>query len=483
MLYSACYVIAYRANAQHSYVVAVVQFTSGTHLYLLQWASPVLQLAATTWIAYHERTLVRQLGGVHQSSQLVLIQWRADGHVWYGAQGSQVKGTMVCGTILAHQSRAVKAEHHVQVQQSHVVYDIVECTLCKGAVDIAEGQQSVFGHTAAECHGVSLGYTHIKRAFGHLFHHDVHRAAAGHRRCYTHNPRVLLSQFQQRVSEYILVFLWLGGVVVHQALTRIGVKLARCVPYRHILLGRCIAMSLLGVQVQQFGAGHILQLTQYAHQFLHVVSVKRSEVLYVHTVKNVLLVADGALHGVAQSYQPLLAVVGHHTVVFQPAHRSKLNGVIRLVGAQVQQILLHAAHTAVDTHVVIVQYDQQVVRAARNVVQSLKSQSAAQCTVANHSHHMAVVLALQFSCYGHTQGCRYRVAGVSAGKGVVLALFGRWERLDTAQLTVGAESVFTASQNLMSVSLVSHVPNYSVFGGVIYVMKCNRNFGHTQTRG
>ena len=240
---------------------------------------------------------------------------------------------MVCSTIFAHQSRAVKAEHHVQVQQCHIMYDIVECTLCKGAIDIAEGQQSVLGHTAAKGHGVSLGNTHVKRAFGHLFHHDIHRAAAGHRRRYTHNLWVLLSQFQQRVSEYVLIFLWLGRVVIHQALTRIRIKLARRVPGCNVLFGRRITMTLLGVQVQQLRSGHILQLTQYAHQFLHVMTVKRTKVLYVHTVKNVLLMADGALHGVRQSYQALLAVVVQQSVAVKPACRFKLYAVIRLVSA------------------------------------------------------------------------------------------------------------------------------------------------------
>ena len=312
------------------------------------------------------------------------------------------------------------------------MYDIVECSLCKCTIYVTEGQQSVFGHTSTECYGMSLGYTYVECPFGHLFHHNVHRASTWHGRCHSNYLGVLFCQFKQCMSEYILIFLRLCGVVVHNAFACVWIEFSRCVPCRHILLCRCISVSFLSVKMQQFRSCHILQLTQYAHQFLHVVSVKGTEVLYVHTVEDVLLMRNRTLHRICQSDKSLLAVIIQHAMAIEPSCRLKLYGVICLVGAQVQQILLHTSHTSVYRHIVVVQDDKQVVRAARYVVQSFKCQSAAQCSVANHRHHVSVFLSFQLSCHRHAQSRRYRVAGMSAGKGVVFALFRRWKRLYSA---------------------------------------------------
>ena len=225
---------------------------------------------------------------------------------------------------------------------------------------------------------MSLGYTYVECPFGHLFHHNVHRASTWHGRCHSNYLGVLFCQFKQCMSEYILIFLRLCGVVVHNALACVWIEFSRCVPCRHILLCRCISVSFLSVKMQQFRSCHILQLTQYAHQFLHVVSVKGTEVLYVHTVEDVLLMRNRTLHRICQSDKSLLAVIIQHAMAIEPSCRLKLYGVICLVGAQVQQILLHTSHTSVYRHIVVVQDDKQVVRAARYVVQSFKCQSAAQ---------------------------------------------------------------------------------------------------------
>ena len=77
-------------------------------------------------------------------------------------------------TVFTHQSCTVETEHHMQVEQCHIVDDIVEGPLGKGTVDITERQQSVFCHTAGECHRMAFGYADIEGALWHLLHHDVH---------------------------------------------------------------------------------------------------------------------------------------------------------------------------------------------------------------------------------------------------------------------------------------------------------------------
>ena len=78
----------------------------------------------------------------------MFVHGRRDGQVRNGTQGCEVEGAVMGGTILTYQSGTVEAEHDVQVQQCHVVDDIVEGPLGEGAVDVAERQQPVLGHTS-----------------------------------------------------------------------------------------------------------------------------------------------------------------------------------------------------------------------------------------------------------------------------------------------------------------------------------------------
>ena len=399
----------------------------------------------------------------------MLVERRADSQVGYGAQGCQVEGAVVGGAVLAHQSGSVETEHHVEVEQRHVVYDIVVGSLGKGTVDVAEGQQPVLGHASGEGDGVSLGDAHVEGSLGHLLHHDVHRAAGGHGWRHTNDFRILFGQFEQRMSEHVLILLWFVGVAVYDALSGLGVELPRCVPGGHVALCRRIAVPLLGVQVQQLWPLHFLYLLEDAHQFLHVVAVEGPEVAYVQPLEDVLLLRDGTLQGVRQAYDALATVVREHALAVEPPRSLETQGVVGLVGAQVEQVLLHAAHRAVDRHVVVVEDDEQVVGTLRHVVQPLEGQSAAHGPVADDGHHLAPA-ALGIGGYSHAQRCRHRVGGMAAGKGVVLALQGRWEGPDAAQLAVGAELVSPPCEYLMAVGLMAHVPYDAVFGGVVNIM-------------
>ena len=167
---------------------------------------------------------------------------------------------MVCGTVFAYQPCAVEAEHHVKIQQGHIMDDVVEGTLCKGTVDITERQKSVFGHTAREGNSVPLGYSYVEGSFWHFCHHDVHRTAAGHGGRYTHDFRILLGKFQQGMSKHILIFLRFRGVVVHKAFARVRIELAGSMPYGNVFFCGRITMSFLRVQMEQLWTLHILHL-------------------------------------------------------------------------------------------------------------------------------------------------------------------------------------------------------------------------------
>ena len=60
---------------------------------------------------------------------------------------------------------------------------------------------------------------------------------------------------------------------------------------------------------------------------------------------------------------------------------------------------------------------------------------------------------------------------MSAAESVVLALVGVWERFQSVQFAVGAESVAPACENLMSVCLMPHVPHDAVVGCLEHIVQ------------
>ena len=163
------------------------------------------------------------------------------------------------------------------------------------------------------------------------------------------------------MPEHILIFLWFVGIVVHKAFASVWVEFARRMPGGDILLGRCIAVPFLCMQVQQLRPFHILHLTEDTYQLFYVVTVEGTEVTDVHAFKNVLLMRDGAFHGIRQTDETFATVLTEHTSAVQPARSLKTNGIIGLICAETNQILFHTAHRAIDRHVVIVEDDQQVI--------------------------------------------------------------------------------------------------------------------------
>ena len=270
--------------------------------------------------------------------------------------------------------------------------DVVVGALCEGAIDVAERLQTFLCHTCRECHRMTFSDAYIERALGHLFHHDVHRTTCRHSGSDTHDARVLFGQPEQSVSEDVLVSRWLVLVVAHDALSRLRVEFSWCMPHSGTFLGGLISFSLLGVQMQQFWAFHVLQLLQHAHQLHHVVPVVRAYITDVHALEDVLLVGECRLQRVVQSDDSLAPVVVHHTALLEPLRRLETQSVVGLVGIKAEQIFFHSSHSVVDGHVVVVEHDKQVIGCRRRIVESLECQAATHGSIADDGHHLRRVV-------------------------------------------------------------------------------------------
>ena len=72
---------------------------------------------------------------------------------------------------------------------------------------------------------------------------------------------------------------------------------------------------------------------------------------------------------------------------------------------------------------------------------------------------------------------------MSAGAGVVLALVGRWEGTKSAQMAVGMEGFAATGENLVPGSLMPHVPDDTVVGGVEDVVQGYSQLHNAQPAG
>ena len=119
----------------------------------------------------------------------------------------------------------------------------------------------------------------------------------------------------------------------------------------------------------------------------------------------------------------------------------------------------------VDRHIVIVQYDQQVVGVGRGIVQPFECHATAHSTVSNEGNDTPILI-LESSCYSHAQCCRYGVGSMPRRKGVVLTLRGDGEASQPAPGTQRVEVTTTSCEDLVYVGLVPDVPDDAVFGGI-----------------
>ena len=66
------------------------------------------------------------------------------------------------------------------------------------------------------------------------------------------------------------------------------------------------------------------------------------------------------------------------------------------------QILLHATNTSVDTHVVVIQDDKQIVWCTAHIINAFESKSATHTSITNHGHNLAFVVTLLMSGNSHS---------------------------------------------------------------------------------
>ena len=143
--------------------------------------------------------------------------------------------------------------------------------------------------------------------------------------------------------------------------------------------------------------------------------------------------------------------------------------IVRRIGQQVDHMTIEPTDILVDRHIVIIQYDQQVVGVRRGIVQPFECHTTTHSAVSNEGHDTATLI-LEGCGYGHTQRCRYGIRRMPGSKGVVLTLRGNRKASQPSPSTQRVEVTTTSCEDLVYVGLVPDVPDDAVFGGIKDIM-------------
>ena len=358
----------------------------------------------------------------------------------------------------------------MQATDSHIVNDIVISPLGKTTVNVAHRDKPILSHAGTESHGMPLSDTHIKAPLRHLPHHDAQRAACRHSRSDPHDTPVATRQFEDSMSEYVLKARSHASHLTLHTLPRLRTKPPRRMKRRRVLLRRLKPLTLSRMKMQQPRPLHILDATQRLHQSNHIMPVLRSEIANIHTLKHILLIMDKRLDRIVETQQPLLPLVR------QPAPSQKLPGspvtppVVSSRSMQSVQILFHTPHTTIDTHIVVIEHDEQIIRHRRSIVQPLESQAPTHTAITDDRHDMTL-LSLPLSRHRHTQSHRNRHRSMSARSRVIHTLLRRGKRLDAPQMAIRMKRLTPARENLMHIRLMPHVPHDTILRRIKDIMQ------------
>ena len=181
------------------------------------------------------------------------------------------------GAIGPDNSSPIKHKRDRQVLDAHVVDELVEGPLQKGAVNGHHGFQTLTGHAGGHGDGVLFGDAHIEILVGAGFFKQVEARARGHRGRNPNHGGVLLAEFDQGLAEDLAVARGLGltrgvGLARGQIKGRLGVV-------AHLVgLGIGVALALGGSHMDQDRTFGPVGLLEGAHHLGDVVAIDGADV-------------------------------------------------------------------------------------------------------------------------------------------------------------------------------------------------------------
>ena len=225
----------------------------------------------------------------------------------------------------------------------------------------------------------------IEEPVRHLFSQKVHPTAGRHGRSDAYNLRIMFCQIEKRRSEHVLIAA--DTVSGRNALTRLRVEDAGCMPDGLLLLRRGVPLSFFGYYMQDARSPEVTDFPECRNHLSDVVAVNRSEVAEAESLEDV---TTGTL------YDRMLGIGRHVFQSFAEAilpYRVPdvcLDAVVGRVCRKTQQVLVHGTEVSINRKIVVVNYHKQIRLAGSGVVHPFVGKSSSQCTVTYDSHNLLV---------------------------------------------------------------------------------------------
>ena len=152
---------------------------------------------------------------------------------------------------------------------------------------------------------------------------------------------------------------------------------------------------------------------------------------------------------------------------------------IKTTRHQLCQVLVQGANWRADRHVVVIQDHQQITIVGARIVHGFVGHAGGQRTVADDGHSFALAACL-FGRHGHAKGGRNAGGGMGGAESVVNTFFAARKPTQAAHLAQGAHLVQAAREHFVGISLMTDVPNESIFRRVVDVMQGNGQLNRAQ---
>ncbi len=287
--------------------------------------------------------------------------------------------------------------------QCHVVNNLIIRPLHERRVDVTKGDQSLFCHSRGEGDRVCLGYPHVERAIGEPLHHIGHRTSGGHGGSYSHDTFVFLGHLHEGMPKYILIKLGLVFFIFHDSFARLFIEKPRGVPYSGRFLCRLVPFSFYRFNMKQLGSLHIFNVTQDTDQAGQVVPIHGPEVAYIKPFKKVLFLCYKRFNAVIKPQYQVFLFLGNQFPFLESLVNMVSHPVVFMRGGKLHQVVLHGPHVIVDRHVVVVQYNQEVIGVRANIVQTLVGKPPRHRSIPDNRHDAALIFIIKRGRYSHAQ--------------------------------------------------------------------------------
>src|SRR5208283_4239060 len=119
----------------------------------------------------------------------------------YAAKITDVEEAVMRGAIVAGKATAIHAENDRKILEADVVNDGIESALKECGINCDNRLQALGGEARGEEHGVFFGNAHIEIFSGMPSLEAVKHGAVRHRRGDSHDIRITVRKFNQRLGK------------------------------------------------------------------------------------------------------------------------------------------------------------------------------------------------------------------------------------------------------------------------------------------